>query len=93
LEEETLKSWDFADSAPEDEEIREKHGAGGETGGGAADPAAISFEGHRRQFQEFITALDEGRPPLVDGPEAKKAVEIIQAIYTSAEKGKPVQLS
>ena len=28
-----------------------------------------------------------------DGLEAKKSVEIIQAIYTSAEKGKPVQLS
>jgi hypothetical protein len=37
--------------------------------------------------------LDEDRPPLVDGPEAKKAVEIIQAIYTSAKSGKPVQLS
>ena len=93
LEEETLKSWEFAESAPGDEEIRKKYGAGAQSGGGAADPAAISFQGHRRQFEEFISALDEGRPPLVDGPEAKKAVEIIQAIYTSAKKGKPVQLS
>jgi len=93
LEEETLKTWEFAESAPGDEEIRKKHGAGAESGGGASDPAAISFQGHRRQFEEFTTALDEGRPPLVDGPEAKKAVEIIQAIYTSAKKSKPVQLS
>ncbi len=93
LEEETLKSWEFAESAPGDEEIRKKYGGGAETGGGAADPAAISFQGHRRQFEEFISALDEGRPPLVDGAEAKKAVEIIQAIYASAKKGKPVQLS
>ena len=93
LEEETLKTWEFAESAPGDEEIRKKHGADAESGGGASDPAAISFQGHRRQFEEFTTALDEGRPPLVDGPEAKKAVEIIQAIYTSAKKSKPVQLS
>jgi len=93
LEEETLKTWEFAESAPGDEEIRKKHGGGAETGGGAADPAAISFQGHRRQFEEFICALDEGRPSLVDGREAKKAVEIIQAIYTSAGKGKAVQLS
>ena len=93
LEEETLKTWEFAESAPGDEEIRKKHGAGAESGGGASDPAAISFQGHRRQFEEYISALDEGRPPLVDGPEAKKAVEIIQAIYTSAKKSKPVQLS
>ena len=93
LEEETLKSWEFAESAPGDEEIRKKYGAGAQSGGGAADPAAISFQGHRRQFEEFISALDEGRPPLVDGREAKKSVEIIQAIYTSAKKSKPVQLS
>jgi predicted dehydrogenase len=93
LEQETLKTWEFAESAPGDEEIRKKHGAGAESGGGAADPAAISFQGHRRQFEEFIAALDEDRSPLVDGPEAKKAVEIIQAIYTSAKKSKPVQLA
>jgi len=93
LEEETLKAWDFAEGLPEDEEIREKFGAGVETGGGAADPAAISFEGHRRQFEEFITSLEQGRSPLVDGREAKKAVEIIQAIYTSAKKGTSVRLA
>jgi UDP-N-acetyl-2-amino-2-deoxyglucuronate dehydrogenase len=93
LEEETLKTWDFAESAPQDEEIRKKHGAGADSGGGASDPAAISFQGHRRQFEEFVTAVEEGRPPLVDGREAKKAVEIIQAIYTSAKKGKAVRLS
>jgi UDP-N-acetyl-2-amino-2-deoxyglucuronate dehydrogenase len=92
LEEETLKTWEFVESAPGDEEIRKKHGAGVESGGGASDPAAISFQGHRRQFEEFISALDAGRPPLVDGSEAKKAVEIIHAIYTSAVKDKPVQL-
>jgi UDP-N-acetyl-2-amino-2-deoxyglucuronate dehydrogenase len=93
MEEETLKTWEFAESAPGDEEIRKKYSGGAESGGGVADPAAISFQGHRRQFEEFITALDEGRPPLVDGSEAKKSVEIIHAIYTSAKKGKPVKLS
>jgi UDP-N-acetyl-2-amino-2-deoxyglucuronate dehydrogenase len=93
LEEETLKTWEFAESAPGDEEIRKKHSGGAKSGGGAADPAAISFQGHRRQFEEFVSALDKGRPPLVDGPEARKAVEIIQAIYASARKGKAVRLS
>ena len=93
LEEENLKTWEFAESDPGDEEIRKRHGAGEDSGGGAADPAAISFQGHRRQFEEFITALDEGRAPLVDGSEAKKSVEIIQAIYTSAKKGKAVRLA
>ncbi|MBN2552900.1 MAG: Gfo/Idh/MocA family oxidoreductase [Spirochaetales bacterium] len=92
LEEETLKTWEFAEAGPEDDEIRKKFGAGAGTQGGAADPAAISFEGHRRQFEELIAALEEGRAPLVDGREAKKAVEIIQAIYASSKKGKTVRL-
>jgi predicted dehydrogenase len=93
LEEETLKAWDFAEGLPEDVDIRSKFGAGAETGGGAADPAAISFEGHRRQFEEFISALEQGRSPLVDGREAKKAVEIIQAIYASAKNGTVARLA
>jgi predicted dehydrogenase len=93
LEEETLKAWDFVEGLPEDEDIRKKFGAGAETGGGAADPAAISFEGHRRQFEEFISALEQGRSPLVDGREAKKAVEIIQAIYASAKNGTVARLA
>ena len=30
--------------------------------------------------------------PLIDGPEGRKAVELILAIYKSAETGKPVKL-
>ena len=93
LEEDHLNAWDFAQSDPEDESIRRRFGATAASGGGAADPAAISFEGHRRQFEEFIAALDGKRPPLVDGREARKSVEIIRAIYDSAEKGKAVRLS
>jgi UDP-N-acetyl-2-amino-2-deoxyglucuronate dehydrogenase len=93
LEEETLRKWEFADAAPEDQEIRGKFAAATETGGGAADPAAISFEGHRRQFEDFIAAVEEHRPPLVDGREARKALEIVRAIYASAERGKPVELA
>ena len=93
LEEDCLKTWDFAQSDPEDERIRKRFAAAAGTGGGAADPAAISFEGHRRQFEEFIAALDEKRLPLVDGREARKSVEIIQAIYASAAKGKAIRLA
>lgn len=93
LEEESLKAWDFADELPEDDEIRHKFFAKTGTGGGAADPAAIGFQGHRRQFEDFIEALETGRKPLVDGPEARKSVQIIQTIYQSAEKGKIVMLS
>jgi len=92
LEEQTLKAWDFSESRPEDEQIRKDFSASAQTGGGAADPGALSFEGHRRQFAELLDALENGRAPLVDGTEAKKSVQIVAAIYRSAVSGRSVHL-
>ena len=60
--------------------------------GGAADPRAISFVGHQRQFENFVNCLDGKGKLMVDGAEARKAVEIILAIYQSAQTRKPVAL-
>jgi UDP-N-acetyl-2-amino-2-deoxyglucuronate dehydrogenase len=60
--------------------------------GGASDPAAISHVYHARQLADFAQALQTGRPPLVDGREGRKAVEIILAVYRSAETGQVVEL-
>jgi predicted dehydrogenase len=92
LEEEDIKVWQFAKERPEDQKIREELGSKTMTGGGAADPKAIGHEGHRRQFADFLKALDKGTEPLVNGEEARKAVEIILGIYKAAETGRPVKL-
>ncbi len=48
---------------------------------GASDPSAgFCVDGHRENFAEFLAAIDEGREPLVDGAEARKAVQIVLAI-------------
>jgi predicted dehydrogenase len=39
---------------------------------------------HRRQLREIFAALREGRRPPVPGEEARKALEIVLAIYESA---------
>jgi UDP-N-acetyl-2-amino-2-deoxyglucuronate dehydrogenase len=62
------------------------------TAGGAQDPMGISSEFHRLQIIDLIAAIQENRKPLIDGSEARKAVEIILAIYQSAKKNKPVKL-
>ena len=62
------------------------------TGGGAADPTAIGHHGHTLQFQDFVDAIRKDRTPAVDGPEGRKSVEIILAIYKSANTGKKVTL-
>ncbi|MCP4400946.1 MAG: Gfo/Idh/MocA family oxidoreductase, partial [bacterium] len=92
LEEENLKAWTFSEEKEEDKEILEKFEAKTETGGGAADPAAIGFHGHQRQFEDMIHAIETGNDPRVDGQEAKKAIEIILAIYQSAREGKRITL-
>jgi len=87
LEEEDIKTWSFRTPGPDDDRIRAEFGAGTKSGGGAADPAAISDLGHQRQFEDFARAVTSGTQPFVDGAEARKAVAIIQAIYESARSG------
>jgi len=90
--ENSITLWQFADEKPEDEQIRKKFGKI-EGGGGVADPAAISYENHTRNFQAFIKALESGEDFWIDGREARKAVEVILAIYKSAKEQKPVKLA
>ena len=90
LEEGRIVTWQLADATPEEEAqmLHLEHGAGS----GAQDPTAISYENHRRQIVDLIQALREERPPMVEGAEGRKAVEIVRAIYRSATQAQPVNL-
>lgn len=92
VEEESLKAWQFADARPDDDRVRKEFAPQGNAGGGVADPAAISYAGHRAQFAQFLDAVRAGTAPAVDGNEGRKAVEIILAIYRAAETGGTVKL-
>ena len=56
--------------------------------GGAADPMAINYSNHTRNFEEFVTALRTGQKPPLDGFEGRKAVAVVEACYASARTGK-----
>ncbi|MDQ3695507.1 MAG: Gfo/Idh/MocA family oxidoreductase, partial [Chloroflexota bacterium] len=58
--------------------------------GRATNPGFPEF--HRLQIQEFLQAIIAGRQPAVTGAEARKALEIILAIYESSRTGRPVSL-
>jgi predicted dehydrogenase len=92
LEDEDIIRWEFDPELPEDAKIREQFAETRSGGGGAADPRAISHENHRLQMQNFINAIENGTPHLVDGREGRKAVEIILAIYKSSQEGRMVEL-
>ena len=89
--ENSITVWQFADERPEDAEVLKKFGEI-EGGGGVSDPAAITHENHTRNFKAFLDALDSGEKFWIDGHEARKAVEVILAVYKSAKEQKPVTL-
>lgn len=92
LEEEDIIKWEFEDSAPEDDQLRREMQGRTKTGGGAADPAAIGHHAHAELFRDFLVALKEDRPPVIDGLEGRKSVELILAIYESAKSGAAVNI-
>lgn len=92
LEEEDIKAWDFAKKLRTDAAVHRQMARSKSTGGGAADPAAIGHHGHTLQIQDFVDAIRKDRAPAVDGPEGRKSIEIILAIYQSAKTGKKVSL-
>lgn len=67
--------------------------AADQRGESSRDPAKVSLVGHVAQFADFYDAIRSGRPPAIDGAEGRKALEIVQAICLSSERGGvPVRL-
>jgi predicted dehydrogenase len=58
----------------------------------AANPADISYIGHREQLRDVLRAIETGGMPAIDGREARKPLEIILAVYESARSGRDVAL-
>ena len=80
--------WDLKNHQSGDDEILAKHGIYENTSGaGAADPKAIDFLWHQRNFENALHALRLGEKPAVDGKEGRRAVELITAIYQSIKNG------
>jgi predicted dehydrogenase len=93
IEQEDVLRWDFTPETDADRAIRERFAQKVGASGGSSDPSAISHVYHARQLADFLDALQTGRKPLVDGREGRKAVEVILAVYRSAETGKVVELT
>ena len=76
--------WDLMHSNQEDDEILQQYGLqSSQSGAGAADPKAIDFQWHQRNFENALGALYKNETPAVDGKEGRRAVELICAIYES----------
>ncbi|NQW00453.1 MAG: Gfo/Idh/MocA family oxidoreductase [Rhodospirillales bacterium] len=83
-----FRVWEFQDARPEDADIRRDYGLGQATAGaGAADPAAIDFRWHQKNFEDAVQALAEGRAAAIDGHEGRRSIALLNAIYRSAAEG------
>jgi predicted dehydrogenase len=50
------------------------------------------YANHRRNIDDYLSSLANDEPYMLDGTEARKAVEIITAVYESAETGESVRI-
>ena len=89
--EDELVTWQFREEREDDEATRQEF-TETETGGGAADPMDIDYENHTRNIRDYLDAIENDEPYMLDATEARKAVEIIESIYESADRGEPVRL-
>jgi len=90
VEGEKIVEW----SVPGEEDIIEESASDIDIkmGTAASDPTAIGMEGHKALIQDFADAIREDREPLITGEEAKKAVEVVLAVYESSRTGQPAKL-
>ena len=77
-----LKTWNFTDPDEMDRDIWDKY---------AKVPAEIAWN-HTEFFKDVINSLRDDKKGLIDGLEGRKSVELINAIYESAEIGKEIFL-
>ncbi len=77
-----LETWRFTDPIPEDERVFEEHGT---------NPEGFGWN-HGRYLAGVVDALRDGRRGLVDGLEGRRSLELINALYESAETGREVPL-
>lgn len=86
-----IKNWNFQNSLPEDQEILGKY---------SAEDCAKNKVGHERMYKHIVEALQSSNGHngknsngfLVDALEARKGIELINAIYESIETGQEIQL-
>jgi predicted dehydrogenase len=78
-----MKTWNFTESQPGDDEVLAKF---------RANPPNVYGFGHTEYLNKVVESIREGRSALVDGLEGRKSLELISAIYESVETGREVYL-
>lgn len=78
-----IESWDFRDGKDDPAYIKENFGE---------NPPNVYGFGHTPLYRDMTEAIQNDRPPYVDGEAGMRALELVLAIYQSAATGRPVSL-
>jgi predicted dehydrogenase len=78
-----MKVWQFQDQTPEDDRV---------LAAVAAPIANVYGHGHVAFLQDVVSCIRTKQKALVDGLEGRRSLELINAIYESAETGREISL-
>lgn len=87
-----ITRFEFAEPSPDDEAIV-RASATSAIQVGKSDPKGMSWAGHQTLIRDLALALRAGRPPAIPGVEARRAVQLVLAIYEAARTGRTVRLT
>lgn len=79
-----MKHWQFEDERPEDADILKNF---------SENPPDVYGFGHAKYLNHVVHCLFNEKKALVDGLEGRRSLELINALYESAETGKESVLS
>lgn len=88
LEAGNVTRWEIMDPRPEDDPGDSRE----ESGTGASDPMAFPITWHKAMIADFVRAIRDTRPPVVDGNQGRLLNQLCEAIYQSARKLSVVRL-
>lgn len=77
-----LKTWQFAQPEPTDETVFDTHGV---------NPSVFAWN-HTEYLKDVVQAVRTNTKGLVEGLDGRRSLELITAIYESAETGQEVSL-
>ena len=78
-----MQTWVFEDDQDEDSNVLEEF---------SVNPPNVYGFGHQAYYEHVVDCIKNGSANLVDGLQGRKSIELISAIYESAETGKEVFL-
>lgn len=78
-----IEEWMFANDTESPEKVKREN---------SENPPDIYGYGHNPLYADMVDAIKQNRPPYIDAKAGRRALELVLAIYRSAQMGEKVKL-